>query len=97
MPQTRATQLILDDSDSDGSVFYVDEGTAFILLTGHAGGTWKLQVYTPDDVWEDIADASGGVSFDSNGLVVFYAQPALGYRLSGGTAGAKAWLLRGQR
>ena len=87
---------ILEDDQTEGSEFSVAEPRAFILLSDHAGGEWKLQVRNPEGDWVDIADGSGGVSFEDNGLVFFYAQGWLNYRLNGGSEGAKAWLLSGE-
>ena len=85
---------ILAAADAAGSAFAVAEGTVFILMADHAGGDWKLQIERPDTgAWMDIADSSGGVTFDSDGLQVFVAQSFLNYRLFGGTTGAVAWLL----
>ena len=88
---------ILKATEAIGSEFSVNLDRVFLLMEGHVGGTWTLQIKTPDGTWMDIADDSGGISFDSDGLQFFYAQPWLNYRLNGGTTGAKAWLLSSER
>ena len=94
---TGKVQQILASADSVGSEFNAPEEKMFILLTDHAGGDWILQIKNPDGDWKDIADDSGGVQFDSDGLTIFYCQAYLPYRLNGGTAGAKAWLISGEK
>ena len=84
---------IITDSQTEGSEFSVSEDRAFILMEGYVSGEWKLQIRTPNGNWMDIADSSGGISFNSDGLQFFYAQPWLNYRIAGGDAGAEAWLL----
>ena len=84
-------------TQTEGSEFSVNEDRVFILMEGHAGGEWILQIKTPNGTWMDIADDSGGISFDSDGLQFFYAQAWLNYRLNGGTVGAQAWLLSSDR
>ena len=63
-----------------------------VLLSSHAGGTWTLQVLAPDDsATETWIDTS--VTFTANGIqsgLVF--ERTLNYRLTGGTAGALAWI-----
>ena len=89
---------ILESTATTSDEFYVFDEKIFILLTGFAAGSsWLLQIRNPDGVWRDIADADGGVSFDSNGLQLMYAQAYLPYRLKGGAAGAKAWLISAER
>ena len=92
-----AIEQVLAATDTEGSEFRATEDRVFLLMEGHAGGEWKLQIKTPAGTWMDIADDSGGVSFDSNGIQFFYAQAWLPYRLNGGTAGAEAWLLSSAR
>ena len=67
-------------------------GLAFLLLSAHAGGTWKLQCLSPDAEWVDC-DGTAGVEFSSSGMIVWYGQGLLNYRLEGTVAGAKAWIL----
>ena len=59
-----------------------------LILTGHAGGEWEFQIEAPDGTW-----VGTGVSFTANGvesgIVLARGQK---YRLTGGTAGAKAWV-----
>ena len=84
---------ILEDIDTTSEAFRVSAGQAFVLMQGYNGGTWKLQIQTPNGDWMDIADTSGGVMFDSDGLQFFYTQSWLKYRLHGGTVGAVAWVI----
>ena len=88
-------KLILSASQSMSDEFNVAGNRVFILLKDHAGGTWDLEVMAPDGDWVVIADDSGGVQFDSDGLVLFYGMPWMTYRLNSGNAGAKAWVAYG--
>ena len=90
-------KAVLAATETTGSEFFVTEDRAFLLMEGHAGGEWTLQIKTPDDTWMDIADSSGGILFDDDGLQFFYGQAYLPYRLTGGTVGAQAWLISSRR
>ena len=79
---------ILDTADTTSDVFTPPGGVSFVLLSDHAGGTWQLQVRTPDGDWIDDE-----MEFTENGIQAWYGSPALAYRLNGGTAGAKAWVV----
>ena len=84
---------ILDATETEGSLFYHPGNMLVsILLSDHAGGTWTLQKQTPDGAWVDLG-GDLGVEFDSDGEQFFYGTPILPYRLTGGTVGAKAWVL----
>lgn len=50
------------------------------------GGTWKLQMLTPDGNWTDY-----GQEWDDFGATRFYAVAGAGFRLTGGNAGARAY------
>lgn len=60
------------------------------ILTDHAGGTWTLQVQSPDGVW---VTPGNPVTFTKDDIYsnIRFARD-LKYRLHGGTAGAKAWI-----
>lgn len=88
----RSPKQILAAAQTTSDVFNLEGGQTFILLRAHAGGTWKLQLLTPDGEWVDIGDNSSGVAFDGDGLQFFYSQGYLSYRLTGGNAGALAWI-----
>ena len=78
---------ILDATQTTGDEFYPPGGTALILLTGHAGGTWQLEVQAPDGTW--VEDE---MTFTDNGIKAWFNVAHLKYRLTGGNAGAKAWV-----
>ena len=81
---------ILDTSESTGSTFSLPRGhRVATILTGHSGGTWTMQFQDPDGTWVDIGDQE----FDGDGYWAWYASHELSYRLTGGTAGAKAWIV----
>ena len=61
-----------------------------IILTAHAGGTWKLQAQAPDETWVDT-----NITFTDDDIYSDLAfEQNLKYRLTGGTTGAKAWISR---
>ena len=65
-------------------------GEGYIEIGAHAGGTWLLQKKTPDGEWIDISPEPN--PFTASGLWwVKFIGPAR-YRLTGGDAGAKAWV-----
>ena len=76
-----ATQTTSDEFNSPGTIVAV-------IMTSHSGGTWKLQVKAPDDTWVD-----DDPKFTKNDVLYFYCTSGLLYRLTGGTAGATAWLV----
>ena len=83
---------ILASTETTGSAFSTPHGgLVFILLSAHAGGVWKLQVKSPDDEWVD-ADGDAGIEFIESGYKSWYCDVDAEYRLTGGTAGAKAWI-----
>ncbi len=87
-----APEEILGTSDAIGVAFRSTEGSTFVLLTGHSGGTWVLEVQSPDGDWVQT-DPAAGCSFSVDGLQFFTTSPHLLYRLNGGTPGARAWLV----
>ena len=90
----RVPHPILASTQDTSDTFRTRGGISFLLLSGHAGGTWKLQVEDPDGVWVDVT-GDQGVQFNDDGYQVFYADSELTFRLTGGTVGAKAWLTTG--
>ena len=82
------SKKILDIAQVTGDVFKPIGGPSVILLSGHTGGTWTLQVENPNGIWQDTA-----ISFTAVGDQGFRLSPELSYRLSGGTVGAEAWLV----
>ena len=78
---------ILDAAQSTSDIWLFSGKDGVIVLTGHNGGTWTLQVEAPDGTWIDT-----DVTFTANGIMAdFVTTPGLRYRLTGGTSGAKAW------
>ena len=74
-----ATQTTSDETHLSGSL-------AFVILEGHAGGTWVLQIKGPvTDTWIDT-----DVDFTGSGIKAFDSNGELLYRLTGGTVGAVA-------
>lgn len=86
---------ILGSDQSAGSEFEVRPGGHYqILLQGHAGGTWQLQV-------RSRTGAAGGTwislgtdgEFDGDGMKSMFLNPECGYRISGGDMGAQAFCI----
>ena len=82
-PQLRADEI-------EGSPFYINGGSYYIILTGHSGGTCYLDVEAPDQTWVE-----SDISFTSNGVKTFVGTQLLRYRLrvDGGAVGAQAWVM----
>ena len=59
---------------------FPDDGTTW------PGGTWKLQMLTPDGSWTDQ-----GQEWSDYGSNAFYAVSGEAYRLTGGSVGAVAY------
>ena len=82
---------ILLATETTGLEFQTPGGWIVIHIDSHAGGTITLQSKSPEqlngvDVWIDT-----DVTFDQSqqrGALTFQG---MSYRLSGGTAGARAW------
>ena len=67
----------------------------YLLLASHAGGTWQLEQLVPDSdpaVWIYVGSAANPLQFTGNGVLSFYSDKDAVYRLTGGSAGAEAWL-----
>lgn len=93
MAASQPTQ-ILHAADDTGPEFRVPGRAYIIHLDGHAGDgkEWILQQKSPEqlngvDVW-----ISTDVRFDAIGVKTIILSPAFTYRLTGGTAGARAWI-----
>ncbi len=82
---------ILHSTQTTGPEFETSGGLVFAILSGHAGGTWTLEVATPNGDWVD-AGGPAGVEFTEDGIVSFYSAGGVRYRLTGGTQGAEAWV-----
>ena len=80
-------EQILAAAQTTSGEFPAPTSLMAVELTGHAGGTWTLQVEGLDDVWYDVAD----IEFTDNGIFFVRTIPGRNYRLTGGTAGAQAW------
>ena len=83
-------EQILASTQSTSSEWEAPGFQAMVELIAHAGGTWTLQVKGLDDVWYDVAD----IEFTDNGAFFVRTIPGRSYRLTGGTAGAQAWMGR---
>lgn len=80
-------EKVLDAAQTTSDVWISSGRNGIIILTGHAGGTWTLQIQAPDGTWVDT-----DVTFTANGVQTnFYTVPGFSYRLTGGSAGASAW------
>ena len=93
-PTTSPVQM-LTSTQTESDEFTPYGGPMFLLMQGHAGGTWILQVKAPNGEWVDLDDDPGGVKFAGDGMIHFYGMPWLPYRISGGTPGASAWVMYG--
>ena len=95
-------QVLSADQDTS-AVFWCDGGNPgfigdqtlvtqqLVLLTGHAGGEWTVEVQHPDDETKWV---STNVVFSEDGMLPFWASPEFNYRIDGGTRGAEAWVTR---
>ena len=78
---------ILENDETTGSEFLASGVNSAVLLDAHNGGTWILQIESPDGNWIDT-----DITFDSNGVKDFSTIAGVAYRVHGGTAGAKAYV-----
>ena len=83
-------KLVLDTTDTTSLEWGGIIGDMIILIKDHAGGTWELQRQAPDGGWVDISPSPN--PFTQSGEWWYRAMAATRYRLSGGQAGAKAWV-----
>ena len=88
--QRSSSRKILSSTETEGSAFRGQGLVGIILLTGHSGGTWTLQVRDPDGTWVNT-----DITWPSDGIQSFDSQRFFDYRLTGGTAGASAWYATG--
>ena len=86
---------ILEAADSTSAPFYGPGENGYILLVDHAGGTWQLEQQVPGRdpaEWVYVGSASNPLQFTGNGVLSFYSDKDAVLRLTGGGAGAEAWL-----
>ena len=81
MPQVLASTQTTSDE------FVAPSWAMAVELTGHAGGTWRLQCEGLDGTWYDV----DGVEFTQTDQWYVRTIPGRTYRLTGGSAGAEAW------
>ena len=82
---------VLDTAQTNGTVFRFAGGPYWVVMTNHNGGTWNLQYRSPHSAttWTNV----NGVNWTSSRDRRFNNTPrGLEFRLSGGTAGARAWI-----
>ena len=84
-----ATQ-VLDTTQTTSDVWTGIGGDTSVIIGAHAGGNWMVQVKAPDDTW--IAVDPSGDPINSAGMWWYKSVSSYQYRLTGGTAGAKAWV-----
>ena len=75
---------VLDETMTEAD--FLVSGETLILLSSHSGGTWALSIIAPDGT-----AISTGIAFDGNGQQRVVTPSNTQLRLSGGSAGAKAW------
>ena len=83
------TQIVLEADQQTGAEFRPSGKEEMILLAGHVGGTWVLQVKTPDGEWINT-----DVDFTNDGIKAFMSTPNFAYRMNTDDAanvGARAW------
>ena len=88
MASSKYMKQILSITQTISEEFQLPGGNSFITLAVHSGGTWKLQMKTPDDEWIAFDD----VIFAAAGQKAFVSVFGPMYRVTGGTVGAKAWI-----
>ena len=87
-----AVQVVLLETETTSETFTVDsyfDGN--ILLYGTVAGTWRLEILASDGTWVDVANPN--LPMNSEGAWRFVGYPGVNYRLTGGSAGAKAELI----
>lgn len=82
-----ARQVLLDTQTSSDEV-ELPIGTHQIVLSGHAGGTWVTEYQPVGGDWIDLDQ-----DFAGDGVQRFVALPSGRYRIRGGVAGAKGWMI----
>ena len=78
-------QVLKSDQDVSDEFNFIS-AAATILLSGHAGGTWTLEVQSPSGVWVPT-----DLTFAEDGGETIFTVPLL-YRIMGGDMGAEAWV-----
>ena len=80
---------ILSADEAMGPAFKVPSGgAAQIIMVGHAGGTWMVELEAEDGTWVD-----GGLKISASGAYLIEANPSSSYRMNGGDEGAAAWVV----
>ena len=59
-----------------------------LIVDSHAGGTWQLELRSPAGNW-----IATDITFMDVGAKDFRHPAGLRFRLTGGTAGAEAWIV----
>ena len=83
-------EQILEAAQTTSSEWVAPTSQAVIELTAHAGGTWTFQYQGLDGIWYAV----DGISFTQSDIFFVRTIPGRAYRLTGGTAGAQAWVGR---
>ena len=78
---------VLTSTQTESDEFNFRSPGASILLSGHAGGIWTLQVKSPSGDWIDT-----DLTFDEDGGEPILVIAEESYRLTGGSVGAEAWV-----
>ena len=78
---------VLQATDDTGAKFNTSGSGFYLLVSGHVGGNWTLQIQVPDGSWVDT-----DITFADNGVKFFHSSKHFQYRVTGGTTGAKAWI-----
>ena len=78
---------VLSDTQTTSEEFRFSGKVGFVILSGYTSGTWTLQVEAPDGSWID-----SDINFTGNGIKSFDSTHSLNWRLTGGDAGAEAWV-----
>ena len=82
---------ILDNGDTTGPTFSVmSERAAVVLSKFQAGAAWTIQRLTPDASGTEWVTTAH--SFMADGEYIVGLVPGRQYRLTGGVAGAEAWI-----
>ena len=80
---------ILEDTEIEGSAFRTLANTEHtIVLDRHAGGTWTLQLLTPENRYVNV----NGYSWDGSAAENFRLPAGSILRIAGGSAGAVAYV-----
>ena len=80
---------ILESNQTTSAEVTLGSGVYQVIVASHAGGTWVTE-YQPEtgEPWIDL-----DLDFTGDGVQRFVAVHTGRYRVRGGTAGAKAWIV----